>query len=197
MKNVSKVALFLLLGFALASCGYNFPGMATALPGGGTRIALEPFANATREPGLVTGIHEAFSLELAQRGNFEQTTPGRADVVLSGVVQSIDVRPVGFSRSDEALQYETIVRISARLTNPKTGKVVWRVDGLQESDSYGAVATTVIAQSSEFQESSTLNEGDLLRLSDVQVAESQKGNALEKVSENLARELYNAMVDNF
>ena len=189
------VALWLAL--LLASCGYNFPGVATALPGGGTRIAVEPFANATREPGLVTGIQEAFSLELAKRGSFEQTEAGRADVVLSGVVVSVDVRPVGFSGSDEALQYETIVRINARLTDPKTGRVVWRVDGLQQSDSYGGVASTVIAQSSDFQENSTLNEGDLLRLSDVQVAESQKGNALQKVTENLARELYNAMVDDF
>ena len=190
-------SVFVWLGSLLTSCGYNFPGVATALPGGGTRIAVEPFVNATREPGLVTGIQEAFSLELAKRGSFEQTAAGRADVVLSGVVVSVDVRPVGFSRSDEALQYETIVRINARLTDPKTGRVVWRVDGLQQSDSYGGVASTVIAQSSDFQENSTLNEGDLLRLSDVQVAESQKGSALQKVTENLARELYNAMVDDF
>ncbi len=181
----------------LFSCGYSFPGMATVLPGGGTTIALQPFSNATQEPGLVTGIQESFSLELAKRGSFEQTTPGRADVVLSGVVESLEVRPVGFSRSDEALQYETVVRISAWLTNPKTGKVIWRIDGLQQSDSYGAAATTVIAQSSDFQANSTLNEGDLLRLSDVQVAESQQGDALQKVTDNLARELYNSMVDNF
>ena len=197
MKSFRGILPVLFSAILLSSCGYNFPGVATALPGGGTKIALEPFANATEEPGLVTGIQEAFSLEVAKRGSFEQTSAGRADVVLSGVVQSLDVRPVGFSRSDEALQYETIVRISARLTNPKTGQVVWRVDGLQQSDSYGAAATTVIAQSSEFQESSTLNEADLLRLSDVQVAESQQGDALRKVSENLARELYNSMVDNF
>jgi len=170
MKSFRGILPVFFSAILLTSCGYNFPGVATALPGGGTKIALEPFANATEEPGLVTGIQEAFSLEVAKRGSFEQTSAGRADVVLSGVVQSLDVRPVGFSRSDEAFQ---------------------------QSDSYGAAATTVIAQSSEFQESSTLNEADLLRLSDVQVAESQQGDALRKVSENLARELYNSMVDNF
>jgi hypothetical protein len=197
MKRLRGLGMLFLLPILLVSCGYTFPGMATALPGGGTKIAFEPFANATPEPGLVTGIQEAFSLEVAKRGSFEQTSAGRADVVLSGVIESLDIRPVGFSRSDEALQYETVVRISAWLTNPKTGRVVWRVDGLQQSDSYGAAATTVIAQSSEFQENSTLNEADLLRLSDVQVAESQQGDALKKVSDNLARELYNSMVDNF
>ena len=196
MNSWGRLAGLVLVSLC-ASCGYTFPGLSVVLPGGGATIAVEPFSNATQEPGLVSGIQQAVELEIAKRGSFELLNSGRADVVLSGSIRSLDVRPVGFSRGDEALQYETVMTVNAWLRSRQTGKIVWRANQLRQSDSYGATSATVVAQSSAFQEQSTLNESDLLRLSDVQVSESQQGEALVRLYENLARELYNAMVDNF
>jgi len=52
-------------------------------------------------------------------------------------------------------------------------------------------------QSSQFQEQSTLNEENLLQLTDVQLSESQKQEAIDRVLENMSRDVYNAMVENF
>lgn len=188
---------FVLVLLAVSACGYHFPGGATVLPGGGSKIAVEHFRNATQTPGLVDGIQAALETEVARRGNFAVVPEGQADVVLEGTILSLDVRPVGFSQSDEALQYETIVTVTARLRDVRTDRIVWQVRNLSENDSYGAVAQTVISQSSQFQEQSALNQSDLEQLSDVQVSESQRQDALSRVYENLSRELYNSMVDNF
>jgi hypothetical protein len=190
-----------LLGVAIAlaatGCGYHFPGGTSTLPGGGTRIHVREFANATQEASLVAGVQNAFESEVARRGNFALVSGGSADVILTGTIRSLDIRPVGFSQSDEALQYETVVTISARLEDTRTKRTVWRIDNLRQNDSYGAAAQTVVTQSSQFQEQSTLSEANLQQLSDVQVSESQRGSALERVCENLARELYNAMAEDF
>lgn len=186
-----------LLVSMLSGCGYHFPGGGSVLPGGGSKIAIEGFRNATQTPGLVDGIQAALESEVARRGNFAVVSASDADVVLAGTILSLDVRPVGFSQSDEALQYETVVSIAAQLRDARTERVVWQVRKLTENDSYGAVAQTVISQSSQFQEQSSLDQGDLDRLSDVQVSESQRQDALIRVYDNLARELYNSMVDNF
>lgn len=186
----------LVLGL-VAGCGYHFPGGASTLPGGGTRIHVRAFTNTTQEPGLVNGLQRAFETEVARRGNFTLVSGGSADVILIGAIRRLEIRPVGFSQSDEALQYETVVTISARLENVRTQRIVWRLDSLSQNDSYGAVAQTVVTQSSQFQEQSRLSESNLEQLSDVQVSESQRGSALERVYENLARELYNAMVEDF
>jgi hypothetical protein len=195
--NATRAGLFIAGLLLLTGCGYHFPGGATSLPGGGTKIHVRAFANATQEPGLVSGLQRAFETEVARRGNFEIVAGGAADVILTGTIRQVDIRPVGFSQSDEALQYETVVTIAARLQNVRTQRIVWRIDHLSQNDSYGAAAQTVVTQSSQFQEQSSLSESNLEQLSDVQVSESQRDGALGRVYENLARELYNAMVEDF
>ena len=41
------------------------------------------------------------------------------EVVLEGVIQSLWYRPIAFSNSDEAAQYETIMELSALLRDPR------------------------------------------------------------------------------
>ena len=193
------MARWLAIGWTLAlfGCGYNFPGEATVLPGGGTKLYIETFRNQSRRPGLENAVRDALESEVLRRGNFEVVSDGEAEVVLDGVIQSLNYRPIAFSNADEALQYETIMTLSASLRDPGSGKIVWRVTNLRESDSFGAVPGTVVAQSSQFQEQSTLNAGNLLQLSDVQLSESQKDEAIQRLLENMSRDVYNAMVEDF
>jgi outer membrane lipopolysaccharide assembly protein LptE/RlpB len=182
----------------LADCGYRFPGQGTVLPGGGTKIYVQKFDNRTRDPGLENNVLDALQSEVLRRGQFALTPDASsADVVLEGTIVALETRPVAFSRSDEALQYETIMTVSAALRNQHTGKLVWRIAALRENDSYGAVPETVVAASSQFQQGSTLNQNDLSQLTDVQLSESQRQEALERVLDNISRDLYNSMVENF
>ncbi len=181
----------------LFGCGYHFPGDAGVLPGGGTRVHVSTFTNQSREPGLENSVRDALENEILRRGNFELVSTGEAEVVLEGVIKSLQYRPIAFSNSDEALQYETIMTVSVLLRDPKRKAIVWRVSNLRESDSFGAVPGTVVVQSSQFQEQSTLNAQNLAQLTDVQLSESQKDEAIERVLENMSRDVYNSMTENF
>lgn len=187
----------ILLCFAILGCGYHFPGEATVLPGGGTTLYVAPFTNQTSQAGLENEMRNAIEDEIARRGNFSLVAMSEADVVLGGVLRSLRYRPIAFSNTDEALQYETVLTISASLRDTRNDGVVWRVSNLRQSDSYGSSLGTVVVQSSQFQEQSTLNEQNLGQLTDVQLSETQKREALERVLENTSRDLYNSMVEDF
>jgi hypothetical protein len=155
------------------------------------------FRNQTREAGLEFDVQEALEDEVARRGSFQIVPKDQAEAVLEGVIQSLQLRPIAFSNTDEAVQYETIVTVSAVLKDPRNEMILWRVTNLTENDSYGAVPQTVVVQSSQFQEQSTLNQANLLQLTDVQLSEAQKREALERVVDNISRDVYNSMVENF
>lgn len=193
MKRWLAVAL----PIAVLGCGYNFPGQASHLPGGGTKVHVTTFQNQTRDPGLENSVRQALEDEIIRRGNFDLVSADEAQVLLEGVIQRLHYRPIAFSNADEALQYETIMVLSASLRDPKKGRIVWRVTNLRESDSFGAVSGTVVAQSSQFQEQSTLNQQNLNQLTDVQLSESQKVDALQRLLQNMSRDIYNAMVEDF
>ena len=194
----SIVGWILLAGsLGAPGCGYHFPGQASELPGGGTKVHVTTFKNQTRTPGLENAVRESLENEILRRGSFDLVPRGDAEVILEGVIEGLHYRPIAFSNADEALQYETILVLSASLRDPGRGRIVWRVTGLRESDSFGAVSGTVVVQSSQFQQQSTLNQRNLGQLTDVQLSESQRKEALERVLENLSRDVYNAMVEDF
>ncbi|MBY0277145.1 hypothetical protein K2Z84_17565 [Candidatus Binatia bacterium] len=182
---------------ATADCGYHFPGEGT-LPNGATSLHVAKFDNRTRDAGLENYLLEAIQTEIARRGKFtledDRTT---AQLTLEGAILSIERRPVAFSSSDEALQYQTFVTISAVLRDTRDNKAVWRIAALREGDSYGATSNTVVTDSPDFLTGSTLNSKDVAQLSDVQLSESQEREALDRVFQNTSRDLYNAMVENF
>ena len=182
---------------AFVGCGYHFPGGAGVLPGGGTTVHVSIFTNQTRQAGLENDVQSALESEILRRGKFRLVPPDESDVLLEGVIEGLHYRPIAFSNSDEALQYETVLILSASLRDPRRGRIVWRVNNFRETDSYGSAVRTVVVQSSQFQEQSTLNAQNLAQLSDVQLSESQKGEAVERLLENVSRNLYNAMVEDF
>ena len=181
-----------------ASCGYHFPGQGRTLPGGATSIYVGDFVNRTREPGLEARVRMSLEDEITRRGVFA-VVPSKdaAAVSLEGSVDGLDIRPVAFTDTDEAVQYETIATVSAELRDTRNDTVVWRLSGLRANDSYGAVFGTVVAESSQFQEQSPIDAQQLGQLTDVQLSESQRAEALVRVLENLSRDLYNAMVEDF
>jgi outer membrane lipopolysaccharide assembly protein LptE/RlpB len=181
-----------------ASCGYHFPGQGRVLPGGGNSLYVGEFVNRSREAGLDARVHSSLEDEVARRGIFKLVpSTDAAAVVLEGSIDRLETRPVAFSNSDEAVQYETIMTISAQLRDPRNERVVWRVSGMRSNDSYGAVFGTVVAESSQFQEQSPIDAQQLGQLTDVQLSESQRDEAMERVLENFSRDLYNAMVEDF
>ena len=179
-RGLVSVTASVVLLLGLANCGYNFPGEGRTLPGGATSIYIAKFDNHTRDAGLENFLLESLQAEIARRGQFTLVKDrAGAQLALEGSIISLETRPQAFTTSDEAVQYQTFITISAALKNTQNGKVVWRISSLRESDSYGAVANTVVTDSPQFV-SGSLNPNDLSQLSDVQLSESQQGEALDR-----------------
>lgn len=179
-----------------AGCGYTFAGAVTRLPADVRTIRLGPIENQTREVGLERALLDALEDEVALRGRLEIVSEGDADVVLSGTLRGYDTRPVAFNSRDEALQYEVLVAVDLDLRRRETGELLWRSRDLRQAEDYSAVPGVVVTSSSRFQRT-TIAPEELGNFTDIQVSEGQRREANERVIEELARSIYNQMMEDF
>lgn len=180
-----------------AGCGYRFADGDWALALEVRTLRVGAIANETRQFGLEKSLAFALEREIMRWGAVALVEqPGGADAVLGGTIRDFTVVPVAFDARDEALQYETAVVLDLHLTRSRDGSVLWEVAGLRVSEEFSSVARIVVTSSSRFQRN-TLNAADLPKLTDIQLAESNKELAVERLLESLARDAYALMAANF
>ena len=185
-------------GFAclLLGCGYHFAGTGNRLPPEIKTMSFGTLQNATREVGIDKQLREALEDEVSSHGRLEVVSSGNGDAILTGIVRDYLSRPVAFSSRDEALQYEASISVDLELHRRTDGKLLWKTVGQRETQDYSAVPGVVVTSSSQFQQSS-LNAKDVPQFTDIQLSESQRRQANEALIETLARDIYNAMMEDF
>jgi Lipopolysaccharide-assembly len=198
MKPLARFALSVTIASAAVSpgCGYHFVGTGSRLPPEIRTISFGPIQNATREVGLEKQLVEAIEDEVTSHGRLDVVSAGKGDVVLTGVVRDYRSRPVAFSSNDEALQYQAIVIVDLDLRRRDNGKLLWKAIGQRQTQDYSAVPGVVVTSSSQFQQS-TLNAANVGQFTDIQLSESQRRQANDALLENLARDIYNQMMEDF
>lgn len=124
-------AALALCALTLGGCGYQLAGRkggspAASLPTDVHRIAIPVFSNETRRAEIEQRITESLLDEFIKRGDF-QTQPERsgADALLEGAVTGYNTSPVSLSQSGRAQRLEVVVQARVRLTDLRTGKVLW------------------------------------------------------------------------
>ena len=188
---------FLLLGVLVSGCGYHVAGNQMALPSDVHSVSVGTVENRSREFGLDKRIAFAFEQECLRRGALHVTNdPGGGDAVLTGTIRRFDSYPVSFNSSDAALQYEATLVVDLTLRRQSDGAVLWSVRALREVEEYSASSQVVVTSSSQFQRGA-LNATDLPNLTDVQLAETQKSLAIERLVQDLARDAYDQMAEGF
>lgn len=105
----------LMLVLGATGCGYTPVGVASGAAAQRISLAVTPFTNQTREPGVETQVtvalrqavlrHPAFSLAVAE-------ATGRR---VQGIVRRFRAYPVSYDRNDNALQYRLEADILIRL----------------------------------------------------------------------------------
>lgn len=188
-----------LLACTLAGCGYHFAGEQRGLPQDIHSLSVGKVVNQSREYGLEKTLAFTFEREIHERGHFQMVEdPGGGDAVLSAAIRDIKVRPVAFDANDQAVQYEIRVILDFTLTRQSDGQVLWHVNGFQETDEYSVSSRTVITSSSRFQRG-TLNAADVQNpaFSHIQLAETERRQAITRLLRQAARDAYNQMVENF
>jgi hypothetical protein len=197
------------LPLVLAGCGYQLAGSHLGLPADVRSISIGRFENRSREHGLEKELGFAIEREILVRRQLQLASdPGAGDAQLTGSIRSIQVRPVAFNRNDQATQYEVVMRLDLQLTRQADGVVLWRSNGSRHESEYSASAGVVVWSSSEFQQD-TLDPANLVdpQLSPqfatnpqsvgIQLAETERRQALRRLLQQAARDIYNSMVEDF
>jgi len=116
---------FLLM--VLPGCGYrlankNFGG------GEGQTIAVPTFTNGTTTYRIEQRLTEAVRQELIRRTRFKVVPVTTGDLVMSGEVLNYAAVPVIFNQQGRGSAYTMLVDMNVRVTNTKTGEVVFQND---------------------------------------------------------------------
>ena len=183
----------------LTGCGYHIVGTEAALPADVHTLAVGTINNRSREYGYEKVVGFALEREIAVRRRYEVANePAAADAVLSGTVVEVYTRPVAFGSQDQAVQYEISLVIDLTLTNQRDGTVLWQVQRLRELDEYAAASNVVVTSSSEFQQG-LLDAVDINnpQLTQIQLAETLRQRALNRLAAQAARDVYEQMLEGF
>ena len=194
MSPRAPLVCLALLG--MLGCGYRLAGVGEHVPSSAQTIRIRTFRNHTRENGLDVHLRRALEDEFRRHGTVRVVTDGDADLELSGDIRRFVTTPVAFSATDEAVQYQGIMHVGMRLVERATGRVLHETKLLQETQDFGAVSGVVIASSPHFQRG-TIDARDLSTLTNVQLGETRRREALQDLVDLTARDIYLQTMEGF
>ena len=190
--------LLVLAGMALQSgCGYRFAADSSLLPKDARTIFIEPFVNRSRDVGLEKELASAMRGEFYRRGPLRVVDQSDlADVIVSGVIRSLENTVASVNGFDEALQYLSGMTVDMTLRRRETNEVLWRGDAIRLNEYYAGSRAAVVPTSSEFR-TGTLNTSDVRRLTDIQLTEAERKDTRNQLMERFAKELYQRVMEMF
>jgi hypothetical protein len=182
---------------ALQACGYQFVDESSLLPKDARTIYVEPFVNRGRQVGLEKELATALRAEFYRRGQLKVVDHGeQADVILSGVIRSLQNTVASVNRRDEVLQYEAVLNVDVTLRRRQPSEILWRGQGLRLSEIYNGSRAAVVTTSSEFS-TGTLNASDVRRMTDIQLTEFESRAVEGQLMERFAKELHQQIMEMF
>jgi membrane protein implicated in regulation of membrane protease activity len=191
MRRLASVALL-----ALAGCGYHVSGAALTVPTTAHTISIKRFANRTREHGLEVALQRSVEEEFRRRGPLAVELGGDGDVVLSGSIRRFQTIPVLATGTSEAVQFQGVIQVSFRLTDRTTGQLLYENKLLQESLDFGASSGVIVSSSPSFQRG-TIDARDLANMTNVQVGEARRRDALNGLLDLVATDVFVQSMEGF
>src|SRR5262249_30052634 len=134
--------------------------------------------------------------EFRRRSSLRIVPDPEGDVQLTGEIRSLTYVPIASSSIDEAIQYQGVIGVAFRLTQREPSRVLRENKLLQETQDFGAVSGVVITSSPHFQRG-TINARDLSNMTNVQIGESRRRDALRDLLDLLARDIYAQSMEGF
>ncbi|MBX7145597.1 MAG: hypothetical protein K1X79_14190 [Oligoflexia bacterium] len=189
-----KRSLLLTLMGILSGCGYTFQGGGSVLPSDIKRISIPQVQNNTTESGLSSVMTEALRDQFERFGVLTVVDDAsEADAVLRAKIVRVNRESrTGTSRTDTALQFDTVLTIAAELQKV-SGAMLWRDNSISVSRAFGTTSGSVVTSSSDFA-SGGLSASDLGALENREIARGQEQEALQMLAEQAARQVYDEAV---
>ena len=190
----------LLAGIALiplGGCGYQWVGQSSLLPKDAQTVYVEPFINRSRDIGLEKQLTSALRGEFYRRGQLRVVDASeQADIILSGVVRSLETSVASVNRNDEVLQYISVLSLDATLRRREPNEILWRGQALRLAELQAGSRAAVVTTSSEFR-TNTLNTNDVRNMTDIQLTESDRRDVRDRLMERFAKELHQRIIEMF
>jgi hypothetical protein len=181
----------------LGGCGYQFVGESSLLPKDARTIYVEPFVNRSRDVGMEKELTTALRGEFYRRGQLKIVDNSeQADLILSGVIRSLDSTVSTVNREDEAFQYESVLILDVTLQRREPNVILWRGQNVRLNQVSAGSRAAVVTTSSSFQ-SGTLNTSDVRRLTDAQLTTIDRRAVREELMEQFAKELHQRVIEMF
>jgi hypothetical protein len=195
------VFLAFILGGATFSvfggCGYQFVGESSLIPKDARTIYVETFVNRSRDVGMEKELTTALRGEFYRRGQLTVVEGSeQADLILTGVIRSIERNVASVNRKDEVLQYESVLVLDVTLRRREPNEILWRGQGLRLTEVFGGSRAAVVTTSSEFR-TGTLNASDVRRMTDIQLTEGEQKATRDQLMERVAKELHQRVMEMF
>jgi RNase P/RNase MRP subunit p29 len=158
----------------LAGCGYHVSGRGSTLPKSIKTIAVPAFGNITTRYKLAERLPADITREFIERTRYGVVAdPNQADAVLSGSVVNFMSYPiVADPATGRATGVQVIVVLQLTLTDRATGNVLFQRPGMEVRERY----EISVKPEAYFDESES---------------------AMARLSQNVARSLVSAVLENF
>jgi lipopolysaccharide assembly LptE-like protein len=181
----------------LTGCGYQFVGESSLLPADAQTIYVEPFVNRSREVGMDKELASSLRAEFYRRGRLKVVDASeQADVIISGVIRSLESTVASVNRKDEVLQYESALTLDVTLRRRQPNEILWRGQGIRLTEVHAGSRAAVVTSSSEFR-TGTLNSSDVRRLTDIQLTESERRMVQNDLMDRFAKEVHQRVMEMF
>lgn len=180
-----------------SACGYHWVGQSSLLPKDAQTVYVEPFINRSRDVGMEKELTSALRSEFYRRGQLRVVDfAEQADIILSGVVRSLDSSVASVNRDDEVLQYESVLVLDATLRRREPNEILWRGQSLRLAELHGGSRAAVVTTSSEFR-TAPLNSSDVRRMTDIQLTEGERKDVRNRLMGRFAKELHQRIMEMF
>jgi lipopolysaccharide assembly LptE-like protein len=108
------LVLSLVIG-SILGCGYTLVGSTATTSRRRISLAVTPFLNHTREPGLESHMTTALRQAIVQSHTFTLATATTASQRVEGIIRRFRIYPLAFDENDNALQYRLEAVVLIRL----------------------------------------------------------------------------------
>jgi hypothetical protein len=155
MRILPLAARFSLL--ALVSCGYALVGHSNFLDPKLKSIQVPAFVNRTTRVELEQRVTQAVADEFVSHGRLKLVrTPGEADAILKGSIDSFGIFPIAFNSSGLATQYQISITANIELLDHRNeDKVLWKNDQYRFTENY---QVTLLSNDASEQESRAIQD---------------------------------------
>ena len=131
----------------LTACGYHRTETVADLPDWIRTIYIEPWENNSSETQVSVWITDSLREEFLRDSGLVLSSKDDADVILSGMVESVYVSGVAYISYDQAVEERVSAEFSVRLFERKSGDEIWKSSNIYREENFYVAKKMMITES--------------------------------------------------